>query len=114
MTTILLIDDQAEYLANVVQMLNFEGFEVLVGKGGSEGVLLAKHHHPDLILCDMLMPGLDGHEVQRLLQEDEATAHIPLVFLTGSVDKTTPGSNRSLMKPFTIADLLHIIHEVVG
>ena len=82
MKKILLIEDDRLILETTADFLETSGFEILKAANGDEGVSLAKIQSPDLILCDILMPGIDGHEVYRILQEDITTADIPFIFLS--------------------------------
>ena len=78
---ILVIDDVADNVELIVQILE-DGYEMLKAYGGAEGLALAKAQHPDLILLDSQMPGMDGHEVLRQLQADEAMQGIPVIIIT--------------------------------
>jgi CheY-like chemotaxis protein len=82
MSKILIIEDQAPMRRNIALMLELEGFEVLVAENGRKGLELAKTAVPDLILCDVMMPEMDGHGVVQLLRADPRTATVPLIFLT--------------------------------
>ena len=87
MKTILVIEDETETLENLVLMLEMEGFKALSASDGRNGVALAKKHVPDVILCDVSMPGMDGHGVLQALCADENTVSIPFIFLTARTDK---------------------------
>lgn len=80
--TILLVDDLPTNLDVVVESLETEGYEVLVAQDGYEALLRATDVMPDLILLDVMMPGIDGFEVCRLLKADERTRDIPVIFMT--------------------------------
>jgi CheY-like chemotaxis protein len=82
MALVLVIEDDKPVLENLVNLLELEGFDVIEAENGSAGVQLASSQIPDLILCDILMPGLDGYEVLRTLRTSPTTATIPLMFLT--------------------------------
>jgi len=84
---ILLIEDDLLILETTADFIETAGYEVLRASGGDEGVIQAKVQMPDLILCDILMPGLNGHEVYRILQQDITTADIPFIFLSSLSDK---------------------------
>ncbi len=82
---ILVIDDEQRVVDLLSKFLSKEGFEVLSAIDGNTGVRLAKKFIPDLIILDVIMPGMDGGEVMEQIQEDDKLAHIPVIFLTGAV-----------------------------
>ena len=79
---VLAIDDSPESLDLVRGALS-PGFHVKAATDGQRGLQLARRHHPDLIVLDVLMPDMDGHEVCRRLRADPATCDIPVIFVTG-------------------------------
>src|ERR1041385_902365 len=87
MKKILVIEDEAETLENLVLMLEMEGFKPLSAPNGRAGVAVAKRELPDVILCDVSMPALDGYGVLEALRADSATVSIPFIFLTAKGDK---------------------------
>lgn len=115
MTRILLIEDQAAMRRNLSLMLKMEGFEVLAADNGRAGLDLARREKPDLILCDVMMPELDGHGVLEKLRADPATATIPFIFLTARSDKPdirhgmNLGADDYLTKPAQRAEVLAAI-----
>lgn len=115
MSKILVIEDNPTILDNLQELLEAEGYEASVALGGEEGVRLAQYEHPDLILCDMKMPGKDGIEVLSELRSYRETTLIPFVFLTGHADKESwrhgmdLGADDYLVKPFTRAELLSAV-----
>src|SRR6185369_17905303 len=112
---ILLIEDQPQMRRNIATILEMEGFEVATAENGRRGVELARSANPDLILCDVMMPELDGYGVLKAVREDEATATIPFIFLTAKGEKTdlragmNLGADDYLTKPVAKADLLATI-----
>jgi len=112
MKRILVIEDNLKMRTNLVLMLEMEGFEVASTEDGHHGVELARSCLPDVILCDVMMPGMDGHAVLRALRADPHTATIPLIFLTAKgerVDQRTGmelGADDYLVKPATRAEVL--------
>jgi len=115
MTTILVIEDETPIRENLVALLDAEGYEVISAANGRIGVEMARQRLPDLILCDVLMPELDGHGVYQELHQDPVTALIPFIFLTA---RATPadlragmalGADDYLTKPFTRDDLLRSV-----
>ncbi|MBD2312340.1 EAL domain-containing protein [Desertifilum sp. FACHB-1129] len=115
MSKILIIEDELPIRANILELLEAEDFEVLEAANGQEGVNLAKQHQPDLILCDIMMPILNGYEVLKLLQEDSETAIIPVILLTAKADNLDIrrgmqlGADDYLTKPCTPDELLQAV-----
>lgn len=115
MTTVLLIEDHAPLRRNLREILTLEGFTVVEAADGSEGLRLARASRPDLILCDIMLPGLDGHEVLAHVRSSPGTAALPFIFLTakGEAPDIRAGMNLGaddyLPKPVARADLLDAI-----
>ena len=115
MTRILIIEDQREMRENLATILEMENYTVLRATNGREGLDVARGEHPDVILCDVMMPGLDGHSVLRELRGDPGTAAIPFIFLTAKGDKRDQregmnlGADDYLTKPVTVSDLLNAV-----
>jgi DNA-binding response OmpR family regulator len=114
-TTILVIEDQPKILENVLETLEIEGFQVYGVSNGMAGVQLARAYLPDLILCDIMMPGMDGYAVLMELQNNAETSAIPFIFLTARTDRDSQrqgmelGADDYLTKPFTRSELLAAI-----
>jgi diguanylate cyclase (GGDEF)-like protein len=115
MKKILVIEDEEFVRENIEELLDAEGFEVISAENGRIGVDLAKVMIPDLILCDVMMPELDGYNVLTALRQDSVTAAVPFIFLTAKSAKTDfrqgmeLGANDYITKPFTRAELLGAI-----
>lgn len=115
MATILIIEDEAPIRDNLRQLLQLEGYAVLEAADGISGVEAALASRPDLILCDILMPGVDGYGVLAELRGTPELTAIPFVFLTASAsleDRSQAlkrGADDYLIKPVKIADLLAAI-----
>ena len=115
MKKILLIEDHAPMRENLALMLEMEGFQVLSAEEGQGGLDLARRIRPDLILCDVMMPGLDGHGVLQALRADPDTATIPFIFLTAKGEKVDQragmnlGAGDYLVKPVAKEDVLAAI-----
>lgn len=115
MTTILVIEDQAPLRANIVGILEEEGFNVVGFERGFTGMMWALKHAPDLIICDVMMPDMDGYSVLNELRNYPATATVPFIFLSAKADKTSVreglnlGADDYLTKPFRPAQLLKAI-----
>src|ERR1041384_5081228 len=87
MQHILVIEDHAPMRRNLATLLEMEGFEVTTAEDGRLGIESAKSEHPDLILCDVMMPVVDGHGVLQTLRTHRATATTPFIFLTAKGEK---------------------------
>ena len=87
MTKILVIEDEEALRVNLQVLLEAEDFQSVGAPNGRSGVELAREHLPDLILCDVMMPELDGYGVLAELRQDPVTATIPFIFLTARADK---------------------------
>lgn len=115
-TRILVVEDERPMRRNLVTILKMESFEVLEAEDGRKGLAAAREHRPDLIFCDITMPGLDGHGLLRELRKDPHTASIPLVFLTARGDKNdfrtgmNLGADDYLVKPVQVDELLQVIN----
>ncbi|NER26336.1 MAG: response regulator [Symploca sp. SIO1C4] len=115
MKKILVIEDEIFIRDNLIELLEIEGFEALGADNGEQGVLLAQQQHPDLILCDVMMPELDGFGVLEQLRQDPVTAKIPFMFLTASADRTNLrkirelGINDYILKPFNVEKFLEVV-----
>ena len=115
MKKILLIEDEPQMRRNLLRMLQLEGFEVFGAADGEEGVAVAKKVNPDLILCDITMPGLDGHGVLTALRSERPTASTPFIFLTARGDRKdlrtgmNLGADDYLVKPVSITEILAAI-----
>ncbi len=115
MTKILIIEDEEAVRENILDLLEAEDFETIGAANGRIGVNLAISEVPDLILCDMMMPQLDGYGVLTILRQDPTTATIPFIFLTAKSAKSdfrqgmNMGADDYITKPFTRAELLSAI-----
>ena len=88
MKKILVIEDNAEVRENLEEILELSGYEVLTAEDGKLGVEIALKEMPDLVLCDVMMPRLDGFGVLNILSKKSSTADIPFVFLTAKTEKS--------------------------
>jgi two-component system, sensor histidine kinase and response regulator len=115
MSKILVIEDQPDIRMTLLEILEAENFETRSAENGAQGIQLAKHNHFDLILCDVMMPDVDGHEVLQTLRQKPETATVPFVFLTAkaTMDEVRQGMNLGaddyLTKPFTRDSLMQAI-----
>ncbi|MBT8263026.1 MAG: response regulator [Bacteroidia bacterium] len=117
MKKILLIEDNRYVRETTADILEFANYDVITAEDGYVGVRKAEEHLPDLILCDILMPALDGYEVLRILSENVETNHIPFIFLTSKTEKDDVrkgmilGADDYLLKPFEEHELLESIES---
>jgi len=117
MKKILVIEDEADLRANVTRFLRAEGYEVTAVANGAVGVETALAQMPDLIVCDIAMPEMDGFGVLFSLRENVTTAKIPFIFLTASTrtyDRewgVQLGANDYITKPFKLEQLLEAIRK---
>lgn len=117
MTTILIIEDEEVLLEQLLDMLTFEGYDVLSANNGIIGVQVARDRLPDLIISDIMMPELDGYGVLLQLRENPSTATIPFIFLTAMAKREDMrrgmkyGANDYLTKPFKGEELLEAIES---
>ena len=88
MKRILLIEDNPEVSENTREIMELAGYEVVSAPNGKIGVELAQHENPDLIICDIMMPELDGYGVLHILSKKPETSTIPFIFLTAKTEKT--------------------------
>ncbi|MEM7101647.1 MAG: response regulator [Bacteroidota bacterium] len=115
MKKILLIEDNPEVRENTAEILELSGYEVLTAENGKIGVRLAAQQTPDLIVCDIMMPELDGFGVLRILGKNPKTAGIPFIFLTAKAEKVDfrkgmgLGADDYITKPFDDVELLDAI-----
>lgn len=115
MEKILVIEDAHLLRNGILETLSLEGFEVVGAENGMQGLRAAQEHRPDLILCDIMMPELDGYGVLDELRKNPETAMTPFIFMTAKTDKTDIrlgmglGADDYLTKPFLTTDLLKTI-----
>jgi CheY-like chemotaxis protein len=119
MQKILVIEDEETVRENILELLDAEGFDASAAPNGRVGLELARQQLPDLILCDVRMPELDGYGVLQGIRSDPAMAGIPLIFLTAKASKSDLsyglelGANAYITKPFTITELLSAILQIL-
>lgn len=115
MKKILVIEDEELLRTNIVQILEFEDFVTIEANNGFLGIKLAQEHLPDLILCDVMMPEVDGYGVLAALSQNPTTASIPFIFTTAKASKAdlrqgmNLGADDYLAKPITADELLSAI-----
>src|SRR3954467_1848042 len=117
MKKILLIEDNKDVRENTAEILALAQYNVLTAINGKEGVEMAQKEKPDLIICDIMMPVLDGHGALHLLSKNEETSSIPFIFLTAKAERSDfrkgmeMGADDYLTKPFDDVELLNAIES---
>ena len=115
MAHILIIEDEVGLLEEIADLLSLEGHKTISAHNGQEGVVLARSHLPDLIICDIMMPEMDGYDVLETLQQETETDAIPFIFLTAQATSQQMrqgmnlGADDYIFKPFQHWDLLNAV-----
>lgn len=115
MKNILVIEDDPFIRSNIFEVLELSGYKVYTSADGEEGLSMALELNPDLIICDIMMPRLDGYEVKERLDKHPRTKTTPFIFLTANADMKelrhgmSVGADDYITKPFLIADLLQSV-----
>lgn len=115
MKKILFIEDNDDIRNNTAEILELANYRVLLAENGKIGVELALRENPDLIVCDIMMPVLDGYGVLHALQKNSQTMNTPFIFLTAKTEKSDlrkgmeAGADDYIMKPFTGTELLNAV-----
>lgn len=119
-TVVLIVDDSPTETFTVTEILRRAGYEVIAAKDAEEGLRLARERRPDLVLMDVVMPGLNGFQATRQLTRDPGTAHIPVVMVstknqdTDRVWATRQGARGYLTKPIDERLLLETVRQVLA
>jgi CRP/FNR family transcriptional regulator, polysaccharide utilization system transcription regulator len=117
MKKILLVEDNTEVRENTAEILELAGYDVLTAENGKVGVEKAVKESPDLIICDIMMPVLDGYGTLHMLSKNDKTAHIPFIFLTAKAERSDMrkgmemGADDYITKPFDDIELLNAIES---
>ena len=115
MKSVLVIDDNPDIRENTAEILELAGYKTLTAENGKKGVEIALNEKPDVIVCDIMMPDLDGYGVLHLLKKNESTGQIPFVFLTAKTERSDfrkgmeMGADDYITKPFEDIELLNAI-----
>jgi len=116
----MLVEDEVSLLENLEEMLELEGFQIIKAMNGGEALVHLKSQKPDLIVCDIMMPMMDGFEFLKKVRAQAATASLPFIFLTAKTSDQDQrlgrdlGADDYLIKPFTRDGLLKAIHLRLG
>ena len=115
MQKILLIEDNDDIRTNTAEILELSGYEVVLAANGKEGVEKAIEHHPDLVICDIMMPVLDGYGVLHAIHKNAQIKNVPFIFLTAKTERSDfrkgmeLGADDYLTKPFDGTELLNAV-----
>jgi DNA-binding response OmpR family regulator len=115
MKSILLIEDNIDILENLAEYLELEGYNIFATNNGDKGIEMALRFMPDLIICDMPKPGIDGYEVLRILNNTLDTSEIPFIFCTtmcetiNRSDALASGACDYIIKPFELESILETV-----
>jgi DNA-binding response OmpR family regulator len=119
MVKVLVIEDEEVLVNNLADKLKAEGFTVATARDGEAGLEKIRSEHPDLIVLDIMLPGLDGLSICRMVRHDTSTAHIPIIMLTArgtEVDKIVgleSGADDYIVKPFGLGEFLARVRAVL-
>ncbi|WP_298223846.1 response regulator [Flavobacterium sp.] len=117
MTKVLIIEDNSDIRENVIEILALSGYEVFGAEDGKKGTELALSNPPDIVLCDIMMPGMDGYGVFEVLHAHEVTKAIPFIFITAKSERVDirkgmeMGADDYLTKPFDDTELINAIES---
>src|SRR4051794_20064495 len=113
--TILVIDDNKDIRENTAEILELAGYKAITAENGKQGVELAVKEKPSVIVCDIMMPELDGYGVLHLLRKNQQTQYIPFIFLTAKTERgdfrkgMEMGADDYITKPFEDIELLNAV-----
>jgi DNA-binding response OmpR family regulator len=119
MAKVLIIEDEVTLANNLADKLRSEGLNVVTATDGEDGLEKVRSEHPDLIVLDIMLPGLDGLSLCRIVRRDSTTAHIPIIMLTArgtEVDKIVgleSGADDYVVKPFALGEFLARVRAVM-
>lgn len=120
MKRILLVEDNPDIRENTSELLELGNYHVLTARNGQEGLQLALQEVPDLIICDIMMPEMDGYHMLQLLRREVSLANIPFVFYTASAEKSEikkgldMGASDYIVKPCDSDDLMQLVEKYLG
>src|SRR6478609_8176008 len=115
MKSILVIEDNKDIRENTAEILDLAGYKTFTAENGKKGVDIAVKEKPDVIICDIMMPELDGYGVLHMLRKNETTQAIPFIFLTAKTERSDfrkgmeMGADDYITKPFDDSELLSAV-----
>lgn len=116
---VLVIDDEKDIVSLLRYHLEKSGFQCLEGMDGSSALRLVREHHPDLLILDLMLPGMDGLEICRQLRQDVATARLPILMLTAKAEEVDRvvglevGADDYVVKPFSPRELVARVRAIL-
>jgi len=120
MKKILVIEDDANIRESLVELLEMKSFDLISAENGIDGLKLAQDNLPDLIVCDVMMPGMNGYEVVEAIRKDSRMKNLPFIFLSAKAMEADIdygkklGANSYLTKPFRAQDLFSVVDELLN
>jgi len=117
MKKVLIIEDDVFIRENISEILELSGYRAITATNGNEGLFIALEQLPDLIICDIMMPYMDGYELKKHLSENEAAKNIPFIFLTAKTEikeqhrGLSLGADDYITKPFEVKYLLKSVKD---
>ncbi len=120
MIKIALIEDNQDIRENLEELLEMHDYRVVVAENGSIGIDVIEKEMPDVVLCDVAMPQMDGYEVLEFIRTHPKTKNIPFIFITASAEQNDilmgkmAGANDYLAKPFSTSQLIESIKKCLG
>lgn len=120
MAKVLIVDDSPTEVHILSKLLDKEGYQVVVAVNGEEGIAKAKQEIPDLILMDVVMPGLNGFQATRKIHRNASTKHIPIIIVTTKDQDTDrewgmrQGASDYLVKPIDTTELAEKLKNLIG
>jgi len=115
---ILIVDDEEEFRSLLVWLLQQEGYDVLDADSGDAALEIVKVDTPDLVICDIVMMGINGYMVREFLREDPRTAEIPIILMTGKAVESgawgTDPKTRYFTKPFPPSAIVSVVQDLIG
>ncbi len=114
---VLVVDDEKNIRENIVEILELNGYEASSAENGLQGISVFYSFKPDFVLCDIMMPVLDGYGFLEKIKSDINSRNVPIVFLSAKVEleehelALSKGATEYMMKPFKISDLINVIQS---
>ena len=112
---VLIIEDEKGVRESIADILSLKGFSVLEAENGEVGYTIAKRHTPNVVLCDIMMPVLNGFDTIKKFKTEPKLSQVKFVFLTAKIEETNKlkalelGADAFMHKPFKVAELIDII-----
>src|SRR6476620_131370 len=111
------MEDNKDIRENIAEILNFAGYGVIKAENGKIGIEMATREKPAIIICDIMMPELDGFGLLHLLRKNPETQHLPFIFITAKTERSDfrkgmeMGADDYIMKPFTQIELINAVES---